>query len=142
MTVLTSTSTYLFTPREEDDRDAVAASAFALASVMTLVMLLLRTPAQSTVLLTALVIIGILARQYTTQTRWYWVVLFGILPAVAGSRQSPVAAMREGASDFIEKPWDNTRLLSVLRNQVELGRALHESRRLRAENDLLRAGHG
>lgn len=49
-----------------------------------------------------------------------------------------VAAMREGASDFIEKPWDNNRLLSVLRNQVELGRALRASRRLQAENDLLR----
>lgn len=49
-----------------------------------------------------------------------------------------VAAMREGASDFIEKPWDNNRLLSVLRNQVELGRALRASRRLQAENALLR----
>lgn len=50
-----------------------------------------------------------------------------------------VAAMREGASDFIEKPWDNNRLLSVLRTQVELGRAVRASRRLQAENDLLRS---
>ena len=53
-----------------------------------------------------------------------------------------VAAMREGASDFIEKPWDNQRLLSVLRTQVELGRALRLARRLHAEKELLRAGDG
>ena len=55
-----------------------------------------------------------------------------------GTVDVAVAAMREGASDFIEKPWDNQRLLSVLRTQVELGRAVRESRRLQAENDLLR----
>lgn len=55
-----------------------------------------------------------------------------------GTVDVAVAAMRDGASDFIEKPWDNTRLLSVLRNQVELGRAVRASRRLQAENELLR----
>jgi len=55
-----------------------------------------------------------------------------------GTIDVAVAAMRDGASDFIEKPWDNQRLLSVLRNQVELGRAVRASRRLQAENDLLR----
>lgn len=54
-----------------------------------------------------------------------------------GTIDVAVAAMREGASDFIEKPWDNQRLLSVLRNQVELGRALRAARRLEAEKDLL-----
>ena len=49
-----------------------------------------------------------------------------------------VQAMRTGARDFIEKPWDNARLLSVVRNQLELGRALRNSRRLEAENALLR----
>jgi DNA-binding NtrC family response regulator len=53
-----------------------------------------------------------------------------------------VAAMREGASDFIEKPWDNQRLLSVLRTQVELGRALRTARRLQAEKELLLSGRG
>lgn len=51
-----------------------------------------------------------------------------------------VDAMRRGARDFIEKPWDNQRLLSVLRNQVELGRALRQTDRLEAENALLRIG--
>src|SRR5690606_22466877 len=59
-----------------------------------------------------------------------------------GTVDIAVAAMREGASDFIEKPWDNQRLLSVLRNQVELGRALRLARRLQAEKDLLHAADG
>jgi DNA-binding NtrC family response regulator len=49
-----------------------------------------------------------------------------------------VQVMRAGARDFVEKPWDNARLVSVVRNQVELGRALRRSRRLEAENALLR----
>ncbi len=49
-----------------------------------------------------------------------------------------VAAMRQGARDFIEKPWENQRLLSVLRTQVELARALRRGDRLEAENRLLR----
>ena len=49
-----------------------------------------------------------------------------------------VEAMRAGARDFIEKPWDNQRLLSVVRNQLELGRALRRGEQLRAENALLR----
>jgi DNA-binding NtrC family response regulator len=59
-----------------------------------------------------------------------------------GTVDVAVTAMREGASDFIEKPWDNPRLLSVLRNQVELGRALRVARRLKAEKDLWRADNG
>jgi DNA-binding NtrC family response regulator len=49
-----------------------------------------------------------------------------------------VEAMRRGARDFIEKPWDNARLISVLRTQVELARALRRGQRLEAENLLLR----
>jgi len=49
-----------------------------------------------------------------------------------------VEAMRRGARDFIEKPWDNTRLLAILRTQVELSHALREGQRLEAENRLLR----
>ncbi len=47
-----------------------------------------------------------------------------------GSVEGAVEAMRRGARDYIEKPWDNARLLSTLRAQVELGRALRRSRRL------------
>ena len=50
-----------------------------------------------------------------------------------------VEAMRRGARDFIQKPWDNDHLLSILRTQVELRRALQQAERLEAENRLLRA---
>jgi DNA-binding NtrC family response regulator len=53
-----------------------------------------------------------------------------------------VEAMRGGARDFIEKPWDNARLLSVLRTQVALGRALRRGERLEEENRALRGGGG
>jgi len=50
-----------------------------------------------------------------------------------------VEAMRDGAADFVEKPWDNARLLSVVGTQTQLGDALREQRRLQAENALLRS---
>lgn len=49
-----------------------------------------------------------------------------------------VAAMKGGASDFIAKPWDNERLLQILRAQIDLCRARSSEKRLRAENQLLR----
>jgi DNA-binding NtrC family response regulator len=49
-----------------------------------------------------------------------------------------VQAIQNGARDFIEKPWDNDRLLSILRNQVALSRALRRGLRLEAENATLR----
>ncbi len=55
-----------------------------------------------------------------------------------GSIDLAVAAMRGGAQDFIEKPWDNTRLVSVLRNQLRLGGMRRREQRLEAENRLLR----
>ncbi|HVP48048.1 MAG TPA: sigma-54 dependent transcriptional regulator [Bryobacteraceae bacterium] len=49
-----------------------------------------------------------------------------------------VEAMRRGARDFIQKPWENERLISILRTQIELSRALRKGLRLEAENRLLR----
>jgi len=49
-----------------------------------------------------------------------------------------VTAMHHGANDFIEKPWENQRLLSVLRNQLALAKARRQGRRLADENALLR----
>jgi DNA-binding NtrC family response regulator len=49
-----------------------------------------------------------------------------------------VEAMRRGASDFIQKPWDNARLLTILHTQAELGQALRRGQRLEAENRILR----
>jgi DNA-binding NtrC family response regulator len=56
-----------------------------------------------------------------------------------GSVELAVEAMRRGARDFIQKPWENARLLATLRTQIELGNALRQSQRLEAENRLLRA---
>jgi DNA-binding NtrC family response regulator len=56
-----------------------------------------------------------------------------------GNVDLAVEAMRRGARDFIQKPWENERLLSILRTQVELHRALQEAERLSAENRLLNA---
>jgi len=54
-----------------------------------------------------------------------------------GSVEGAVDAMRAGARDYVTKPWDNTRLVTTLRSQVELGDALRRSRRLSAENERL-----
>jgi DNA-binding NtrC family response regulator len=66
-----------------------------------------------------------------------------ILPVVVmtawGSVEVAVEAMRRGARDFIQKPWDNARLIAIVRTQVELSNALRQGQRLEAENRLLRA---
>lgn len=38
-----------------------------------------------------------------------------------GSIKLAVEAMQRGAADFVEKPWDNSKLLSTLREQIECG---------------------
>jgi DNA-binding NtrC family response regulator len=55
-----------------------------------------------------------------------------------GSIEGAVEALRRGARDYIQKPFDNERLLQVLRTQVELGRAIRRSQRLESENLALR----
>ena len=55
-----------------------------------------------------------------------------------GSVDGAVEAMRRGARDYVEKPWDNERLLKTLRTQVELGRALRRGQHLEDENRWLR----
>ena len=53
-----------------------------------------------------------------------------------------VEAMRRGARDFVTKPWDNPRLLAIVKNQVELGSAVRAYRRLEQENQILRGKEG
>jgi DNA-binding NtrC family response regulator len=48
-------------------------------------------------------------------------------------------AMQAGAADFVEKPWENERLVSILRTQIALGQSLRARSRLSGENELLRA---
>jgi DNA-binding NtrC family response regulator len=57
-----------------------------------------------------------------------------------GSVSLAVEAMRRGARDFVEKPWDNERLLAILRTQAELGQALRRSTRLEAQTRLQAEG--
>lgn len=68
--------------------------------------------------------------------------LDGTLPVLVmtawGSIDGAVEAMRRGARDYIEKPWDNARLLRTLNTQLELGGALRRSQRLESENRALR----
>src|SRR5213594_3666882 len=59
-----------------------------------------------------------------------------------GSVEVAVEAMRRGARDFVQKPWDSARLLSILRTQIELSRALRRGQRLEAENVVLRGDGG
>jgi len=55
-----------------------------------------------------------------------------------GTIDLAVGAMRLGAGDFIEKPWDNQRLMSVIRNQLALADSRGETARLKRENEILR----
>jgi DNA-binding NtrC family response regulator len=64
------------------------------------------------------------------------------IPAVVmtawGSVDLAVQAMRLGANDFIEKPWDNYRLMTIVRSQLALGEAKRKSKKLERENEILR----
>lgn len=55
-----------------------------------------------------------------------------------GSVDLAVEAMRRGARDFVQKPWENERLSAIVRTQLELNAALRRGQRLEAENQLLR----
>lgn len=56
-----------------------------------------------------------------------------------GNIELAVEAMRRGAGDFIQKPWENARLLNILRTQMELHRSQKRAQWLEAENRILRA---
>lgn len=49
-----------------------------------------------------------------------------------------VEAMRRGARDFVQKPWENERLTLIVRTQLELSEAIRRGHRLELENQLLR----
>ena len=53
-----------------------------------------------------------------------------------------VEAMRRGAYDYVEKPWNNARLLTTVARAVEMGRAVRNSRRLEREIETLRPATG
>jgi DNA-binding NtrC family response regulator len=67
----------------------------------------------------------------------------GALPVIVmtawSSVEGAVEAMQRGARDYVQKPRDNQRLISTVRTQIDLGRALRESRRLESETSRSRA---
>ncbi len=67
-----------------------------------------------------------------------------IMPVVVmtawGSIEIAVEAMRLGARDFLEKPWDNAKVLATVKAQLELSKALRLGRQLEEENRTLKAG--
>jgi DNA-binding NtrC family response regulator len=70
------------------------------------------------------------------------VALDGSVPIIVmtawGNVELAVEAMRRGARDFITKPWENERLLAILRTQIELHRALQRAERKAARSSSLR----
>ncbi len=72
-------------------------------------------------------------------------VLDSLLPVIVmtawGSVDLAVEAMRRGARDFVQKPWENERLSTIVRTQLELSQALRRGQRLELENQLLRGDH-
>ncbi len=66
-----------------------------------------------------------------------------IMPVVVmtawGSIEVAVEAMRLGARDFLEKPWDNQKVLATVKTQLEVGKALRMGRQLEEENRTLKA---
>jgi DNA-binding NtrC family response regulator len=56
-----------------------------------------------------------------------------------GTIELAVDAMRRGARDFVQKPWENARLLAIVQTQIELCRAIRGRQRLEEENRVLRA---
>jgi DNA-binding NtrC family response regulator len=55
-----------------------------------------------------------------------------------GSSDVALAAIRRGAREIVEKPWDDDRLIALVRTQAELGRALARVAELESENERLR----
>lgn len=55
-----------------------------------------------------------------------------------GSVELCVESLQLGAGDFIEKPWDNERLVSVVRNQIALADSNQRAEQLNIENQLLK----
>ncbi len=56
-----------------------------------------------------------------------------------GNIDLAVESIKRGARDFVQKPWENERLLSLIRVHAELHRTLRRARQLEMENRLLRA---
>jgi sigma-B regulation protein RsbU (phosphoserine phosphatase) len=56
-----------------------------------------------------------------------------VLMTAWGTIELAVEAMQVGGRDFVQKPWDNRKLVETLRRQIESGRSLREKNRERSE---------
>jgi sigma-B regulation protein RsbU (phosphoserine phosphatase) len=57
-----------------------------------------------------------------------------VLMTAWGTVDLAVEAMRTGSFDFIEKPWNNNRLIDTLRRNIKEGRSRQEKRKLEANS--------
>ena len=78
--------------------------------------------------------LDLLARIHEFDTRLPVIVM-----TAWGNIDLAVESIKRGARDFIQKPWENERLLSLIRVHAELRQALRRARQLELENRLLRA---
>ncbi|HEY1987534.1 MAG TPA: sigma-54 dependent transcriptional regulator [Terracidiphilus sp.] len=78
--------------------------------------------------------LDLLARIHEIDTRLPVIVM-----TAWGNIDLAVESIKRGARDFIQKPWENERLLSLIRVHAELHQALRRARQLEMENRLLRA---
>ena len=67
------------------------------------------------------------------QIRHDWPELPLIVLTAWTDLDAAVELVKSGASDYIGKPWDDARLLTSVRNLLQLGAALGEAQQLRAE---------
>ncbi|WP_152088188.1 sigma-54-dependent transcriptional regulator [Pseudoalteromonas sp. A25] len=63
------------------------------------------------------------------------------LPIIAitgwGSIEIAVKAMQVGANDFVQKPWENERLINIIHTQLQLAKAKQRTQKLAIHNQLL-----
>lgn len=55
-----------------------------------------------------------------------------------GTIEVAVSAMKNGANDFVQKPWDNNRLITIIENQIKISFMQIESQKLIQQNQLLK----
>ena len=60
-----------------------------------------------------------------------------IIMTAWGSVELAVEALHGGGGDFVLKPWDNNRLLTILRTQLEQGKARREAQRRQSKKEIL-----
>lgn len=55
-----------------------------------------------------------------------------------GTIEVAVDTIKRGANDFIQKPWENDRLIAILQNQTKLSSVQRQTQKLTQQNQLLR----